>query len=73
MKVLVAGATENVGSAVVAELRKRGAQVRVLALKQSPAERMPAGVEVAIRGEDAAANSHVYHRQLKQLKESRSR
>jgi uncharacterized protein YbjT (DUF2867 family) len=49
MKVLVTGATGNVGTAVVAELTKRGAEVRALLRKQSTVEnKMPAGVEVAI-------------------------
>jgi len=48
MKILVTGATGNVGSAVVAELLKRGAQVRVLVRKQSAVEKLPAGVEASI-------------------------
>ena len=49
MKVLVTGATGNVGSAVVAELHKRGAEIRALVRKQSATEnKMPASVEVAI-------------------------
>ena len=49
MKVLVTGATGNVGTAVIAELHKRGAIIRALVRKQSAAEnKMPAGVEVAI-------------------------
>jgi uncharacterized protein YbjT (DUF2867 family) len=49
MKVLVIGATGNVGSAVVAELHERGAEVRALVRKQSATEnKMPDGVEVAI-------------------------
>ena len=48
MKILVTGGTGNVGGAVVAELLKRGAQVRVLARKQPEAGKLPAGVEVAI-------------------------
>src|SRR5450755_1023407 len=48
MKVLVIGATGNVGSAVVAELLKRGAEVRALVRKQPEAGKLPAGVEVAI-------------------------
>ena len=48
MKVLVIGATGNVGSAVVAELLKRGAEVRAFVRKQSaPEKRMPDSVEVA--------------------------
>jgi uncharacterized protein YbjT (DUF2867 family) len=45
MTVLVTGATGNVGSAVVAELRRRGATVR--AIVRRPVE-MPGGVEIAI-------------------------
>ncbi len=48
MKILVTGGTGNVGGAVVAELLKRGAQVRVLARKQPEAGKLPAGVEIAI-------------------------
>jgi uncharacterized protein YbjT (DUF2867 family) len=49
MKVLVTGATGNVGTAVIAELHKRGAAIRALVRKQSAAEnKMPASVEVAI-------------------------
>jgi uncharacterized protein YbjT (DUF2867 family) len=48
MKVLVTGGTGNVGGAVVAELLKRGAKVRVLARKQPDTSRVPAGAEVAI-------------------------
>jgi uncharacterized protein YbjT (DUF2867 family) len=49
MKVLVIGATGNVGTAVTAELRKRGAEVRALVRKPNAAEsQLPAGVEVVI-------------------------
>src|SRR6202453_2272272 len=48
MKVLVTGGTGNVGGAVVSELLKRGAEVRVLARKQPESGKLPAGVEVAI-------------------------
>ena len=48
MKILVTGGTGNVGGAVVTELLKRGAEVRVLARKQPEAGKLPAGVEVAI-------------------------
>jgi uncharacterized protein YbjT (DUF2867 family) len=48
MKVLVTGGTGNVGGAVVTELLKRGAEVRVLARKQPDAAKVPAGAEVAI-------------------------
>ena len=48
MKILVTGGTGNVGGAVVGELLKRGAEVRVLARKQPEADKLLAGVEVAI-------------------------
>jgi uncharacterized protein YbjT (DUF2867 family) len=48
MKVLVVGGTGNVGSGVVTELLKRGAEVRALVRKQPEAGKLPAGVEVAI-------------------------
>ena len=48
MNILVTGGTGNVGSAVVTELLKRGASVRVLARKQPEASKLPVGVEVAI-------------------------
>jgi uncharacterized protein YbjT (DUF2867 family) len=48
MKILVTGGTGNVGGAVVSELLKRGAEVRVLARKQPEADKLPAGVEVVI-------------------------
>lgn len=48
MKVLVTGGTGNVGGAVVNELLKRGAQVRVLARKQPQAGKLPARAEVAV-------------------------
>jgi uncharacterized protein YbjT (DUF2867 family) len=48
MKVLVIGATGNVGSAVVAELQKRGAEVRALVRKQNAESQLPAGVEGAV-------------------------
>ena len=48
MKVLVTGATGNVGSVVVAELLKRGAEVRALIRKPDADHKLPASVEVAI-------------------------
>lgn len=48
MKILVTGGTGNVGGAVVSELLKRNAEVRILARKQPEAGKLPAGVEVAI-------------------------
>ena len=48
MKILVTGGTGNVGGAVVKELLKRKANVRVLARKQPEEGKLPAGVEVAI-------------------------
>ena len=46
--ILVIGGTGNVGGAVVKELLKRGAKVRVLVRKQLEEGKLPAGVEVAI-------------------------
>ncbi len=48
MKILVTGGTGNVGGAVVQELLKRDAEVKVLARKQPEPGKLPAGVEVAI-------------------------
>jgi uncharacterized protein YbjT (DUF2867 family) len=48
MKVLVTGATGNVGSAVVAELLKRGKEVRALIRKPDDAHKLPARVELAV-------------------------
>jgi uncharacterized protein YbjT (DUF2867 family) len=48
MKVLVTGATGNVGSVVVKELLKRGAEVRALIRKPDADHKLPASVEVAI-------------------------
>jgi uncharacterized protein YbjT (DUF2867 family) len=48
MRILVTGGTGNVGGAVVKQLLKRGAEVRVLARKQPEAGKLPTGVEVAI-------------------------
>jgi uncharacterized protein YbjT (DUF2867 family) len=47
MNILVIGGTGNVGGAVVKELLKRGAQVRVLTRKQPEPGKLPGGVEVA--------------------------
>jgi uncharacterized protein YbjT (DUF2867 family) len=46
--ILVIGGTGNVGGALVGELLKRGANVRVLARKHSGEGNLPAGVQVAI-------------------------
>ena len=46
--ILVIGGTGNVGGALVGELLKRGANVRVLARKHSGEGNLPAGVELAI-------------------------
>jgi len=48
MKILVTGATGNVGGKVVKELLKRGALVRVLARKQPEDAKLSADVEVAV-------------------------
>lgn len=48
MKILVTGATGNVGSAVVAELLKRGAKIRMLTRKQPEENKVPAGIEVVL-------------------------
>lgn len=48
MKILVTGATGNVGGKVVKELFKRGALVRVLARKQPEDAKLSADVEVAV-------------------------
>lgn len=45
MKILVTGGTGNVGGKVVSELRRRGADVRVLARKQ-PEDKAQPGVEI---------------------------
>jgi uncharacterized protein YbjT (DUF2867 family) len=45
MKILAIGGTGNVGSAVVKELVKRGADVRVLIRKKDAASTMPPGLE----------------------------
>ena len=50
MKILAIGATGNVGSQVVKELRKRGAEVRALVRKKSDATRLAEGVE-AVEGD----------------------
>jgi|SRR5882724_4371668 len=46
--ILVTGGTGNVGGAVIEELLKRGATVRVLARKQPEDGKLPSGVDVAI-------------------------
>jgi uncharacterized protein YbjT (DUF2867 family) len=46
--ILVIGGTGNVGGALVGELLKRGANVRVLARKHSREGNLPAGVQVAM-------------------------
>ncbi len=48
MKVLVTGATGNVGSLLVPELIKRGADVRIFTRKQPNQDAVPKEVEVAI-------------------------
>ncbi len=48
MKILVIGGTGYVGGAVVKELLRRGANIRVLARKQPEEGKLPTGVEVAI-------------------------
>jgi uncharacterized protein YbjT (DUF2867 family) len=46
MKILVTGGTGRIGSGVLRELRKRGADVRVLVRKKGTS--LPDGVEVAV-------------------------
>lgn len=48
MKILVTGGTGNVGGAVVNELLRRNAEVRILARKQPEPGKFPEGVEVAL-------------------------
>ena len=48
MKILVVGGTGNVGSGVVIELLKRGAEVRALVRKPPAVGKLPAGVEATI-------------------------
>ena len=48
MKVLVTGATGNVGSLLVPELIKRGADVRIFTRKQPNQDAYPKNVEIAI-------------------------
>lgn len=47
MKILAIGGTGKVGSAVVKELVKRNADVRMLVRKKDAASKMPSGVELA--------------------------
>ena len=46
MKILVTGGTGRIGSGVLRELKKRGADVRVLVRKKE--QSLPDGVEVAV-------------------------
>ena len=48
MKVLVTGGTGKVGSEVIKELRKRGAEVRALVRQREAAQPLPDGVEAAV-------------------------
>jgi uncharacterized protein YbjT (DUF2867 family) len=48
MKVLVTGATGNVGSLLVPELIKRGADVRIFTRNQPNQDAFPKEVEVAV-------------------------
>ena len=48
MKILVTGGTGYVGGAVVKELLKRGANIRMLAREQTEKGKLPSGVEIAI-------------------------
>jgi uncharacterized protein YbjT (DUF2867 family) len=48
MKILVIGGTGYVGGAVVKELLRRGANIRLLAREQTEEGKLPSGVEVAI-------------------------
>jgi uncharacterized protein YbjT (DUF2867 family) len=48
MKVLVTGATGNVGSLLVPELIQRGADVRIFTRKEPSQDTVPKGVEVAL-------------------------
>jgi uncharacterized protein YbjT (DUF2867 family) len=48
MKVLVTGATGNVGSVLVPELIKRGADVRIFTRKQPNQDAWPKNIEIAI-------------------------
>jgi nucleoside-diphosphate-sugar epimerase len=47
MKILVVGGTGKVGSAVVKELVRRKAEVRVLVRKKDASSKMPENVELA--------------------------
>jgi uncharacterized protein YbjT (DUF2867 family) len=48
MKILVTGGTGYVGGAVVKELLRRGANIRMLAREQTEKGKLPSGVEIAI-------------------------
>jgi uncharacterized protein YbjT (DUF2867 family) len=48
MKILVTGATGNIGSLLVPELIQRGADVRIFTRKQPNQDAVPKGVEVAV-------------------------
>ena len=48
MKILVTGGTGKVGSEVIKELSKRGAEVRALVRKAGPSTQFPHGVEVVV-------------------------
>lgn len=54
MCYLVIGATGNVGGALVPQLLKQGHQVRALVRDASSAERLPAGVDIAVGDLDDA-------------------
>src|ERR1700689_4643612 len=48
MKILVTGGTGRVGSEVIRELSKRGANVRALVRKMGASTQFPKGVEVVV-------------------------